>query len=119
MGFSSQSYHHAWDILYENYVRSDVTVKAQFKKIHTHPPIRPDNSTSIVKFANAVKNVVNTLTQLGYTSDLEAEAGLISTMGKRFAATERTVVAAFARSSTNERQPDCFQGMPCLHGGSS
>ena len=79
MGFSSQSYYHAWDILCEKYGRSDVIVNTQFKKIHTHPPIRHDDSTSIVRFANVVKNVVNTLTQLGYTSDLEAEAGLSST----------------------------------------
>ena len=65
IGFSSQSYYHAWDILCEKYGRSDVIVNAQFKKIHTHPPIRHDDSTSIVKFANVVTNVVNTLTQLG------------------------------------------------------
>ena len=82
LGFSSQSYYHAWDILCEKYVRSDVTVNAQFKKIHTHPPIRHDDSKSIVRFANVVTNVVNTLTQLGYTSDLEAEAGLSSTTRK-------------------------------------
>ena len=82
MGFSSQSYYHAWDILCEKSGRSDVIVNAQFKKIHTHPPIRHDDSTSIVKFANVVTNVVNTLTQLGCTSDLEAEAGLSSTTRK-------------------------------------
>ena len=82
MGFSSQSYYHAWDILCEKYGRSDFIVNAQFKKIHTHPPVRHDDSTSIVRFANVVTNVVNTLTQLGYTSDLEAEAGLSSTTRK-------------------------------------
>ena len=69
MGFSSQSDYHAWDILCEKYGRSDVKVNAQFKKILTHPPIRHDNSTS-------------TLTQLGYTSDLESEGGLSSTTRK-------------------------------------
>ena len=84
MEFSSQSFYHAWDwdILCEKYGRSDVIVNAQFKKIHTHPPIQHDNSTSIVRFANVVTNVVNTLTQLGYTSALEAEAGLSSTTRK-------------------------------------
>ena len=82
MGFSSQSYYHAGDILCEKYGRSDFIVNAQFKKIYTHPPVRHDNSTSIVKFANVVTIVVNTLTQLGYTSDLEAEAGLSSTTRK-------------------------------------
>ena len=77
-GFSSQSYYHAWDILWEKYGRSDVIVNAQFKKIHIHPPVRHDDSTSVVKFANVVTNVLNTLTQLEYTSDLEAEAGLSS-----------------------------------------
>ena len=82
MGFSSQSYYHAWDILCEKYGRSDVIVNAQFKKIHTNPPIRHDDSTSIVRFANVVTNVVNTLTQLEYTPDTEAEAGLSSTTRK-------------------------------------
>ena len=82
MGFSSQSKYHDWDILCEKYGRSDVIVKTQFNKIHTHPPIRHDDSTSIVRFANVFTNVVNTLTQLGYTSDLEAEAGLSSTTRK-------------------------------------
>ena len=82
MGFSSQSYYHAWDILCEKYGRSDVIVNAQFKKIQTQPPNWHNDSTSIVKFANVVTNVVNTLTQLGYTSDLEAEAGLSSTTRK-------------------------------------
>ena len=81
MRFSSQSYYHAWDILCEKYGRSDVIVNAQIKKIHTHPPIWHD-STSIVKFANVVTNVVNILTQIGYTSDLEAEARLSSTTRK-------------------------------------
>ena len=82
MGFCSQSYYHAWDILCEKYGRSDFIVNAQFKKIHTHPPVLHDDSTSIVKFANVVTNVVNTLTQLGYTSDLESEGGLSSTTRK-------------------------------------
>ena len=84
MGFSSQSYYHAWDILCEKYGRSDFIVNAQFKKIHTHPPVRHDDCTSIVKFANVVTNVVNTLTQLGYTSDLESEGGLSSTTRKLY-----------------------------------
>ena len=79
MGFSSQSCYHSWDILCEKYGRSDVIVNAQFKKIHTNPPIWHDDSTSIVMFANVVTNVVNTLTQLGYTFDPESEGGLSST----------------------------------------
>ena len=84
MGFSSQSYYHAWDILCEKYGRSDFIVNAQFKKILTYPPVRHYDSTSIVKFANVVTIVVNTLTQLGYTSDQkpEAETGLSSTTRK-------------------------------------
>ena len=82
MGFSSQSYYHAWDILCKKYGRSDVKVNAQFKKILFHPPIRHDDSTSIVNFANVVLNVVNTMTQLGYTSNLESQGGLSSTTRK-------------------------------------
>ena len=82
MGFSSQSYYHAWYILCKKYGRSDVIVNAQFMKILTHPPIWYKDSTSTFKFANVVTNVVNTLTQLGYKSDLESEGGLSSTTRK-------------------------------------
>ena len=59
---------------------------------------------------------VNTLTQLGYTLDLEAEAGLISTTSS---ATERTLVAIQARSLTTERQPVNYQRMACLQSSNS
>ena len=111
-GISSQSYYHAWDLLCEKYGRSDVIDNDQFKKIHTHPPIRHDDSTSIVKFANVVTNVVNTLTQLGYTSDLEAEAGLSSTT-RNFSPQLREQ-CVYARSSTREKQSDYFQRVACL-----
>ena len=81
MGLSSQSYYHAWDIHCEKYSRSDVIVNAQLKK-KTYPPIWHDDSTCFLNFAYVVTNVVNTLTQLGYTSDLEAKEGLISTARK-------------------------------------
>ena len=82
IGFSSQSYYHAWDILCKKYDISDFIVNAQFKKIQPHPRVRHDDPTRIVKFANVVTNVVHTLTQLGYTSDLESEGGLSSTTRK-------------------------------------
>ena len=39
MGFKSQSYYHAWDTLFQKYGRSNVSVKAHFKKMHTHPRV--------------------------------------------------------------------------------
>ena len=39
MGLSSKPYYHAFDIFSGKYGRSDVIVNAQFKKIHTNPPI--------------------------------------------------------------------------------
>ena len=62
--------------------RSDVLFNAQFKKIHAQPPVWHDDSTIIVNFANVFANVVSTLTQLGYTSDLESEGGLSSATRK-------------------------------------
>ena len=72
------------DILCEMYDTSDVLVNAQSKKIHTHPQAWHNIITSIVKCAIVDTNVVNTLTQLGYTSDLEEEAGLSSATRKMF-----------------------------------
>ena len=51
-------------MLCEKYCRSGFIAKAQFKKKHTHPPVRHDDSASILKVANVVTNVVNTFTQL-------------------------------------------------------
>ena len=82
LGWSSQLYDHAWGLLCEKYGWWDVIVNAQIKEIHTHPPIWHDDSTSIVKFAKVVTNVGNTLTQLRYTSDSEAEARPSSTTRK-------------------------------------
>ena len=82
MRLSSQSYYHAWDTLCKKYGRSDVIVTAQFKKILSHPPIWHEDSTSIVRFAKVVTNVVKTLTQLGYTLKLEEEGGLSATTRK-------------------------------------
>ena len=76
LGCSSQSYDHAWGLLCEKYGWWDVTVNAQIEEIHTHPP------TWHVKFAKVVTNVGNTLTQLRYTSDSEAEARPSSTTRK-------------------------------------
>ena len=81
MKFSSQQYYHDWDTLCEKNGRSHVIVDVQFKKIHTYPTVRHDNSASIVKFAIVFSNVVATLT-LGYTSDQEAEGRLSSTTRK-------------------------------------
>ena len=50
--------------------------------MHTHPPVGHNNFTRNVKFAYLVTNVVNILTQLGCTSDLESEGGLNSTTRK-------------------------------------
>ena len=49
MGFSSQSYYHAWVKICEKYGISDVIVNAQFKKIHSHPPIRHDEHRQVCK----------------------------------------------------------------------
>ena len=65
-------------------VRSDVIVKAQFKKIPTQPQVWHHKSTNIVKLANEITNMLNNLTQLGYTSDLVAVAGLSSATYKNF-----------------------------------
>ena len=82
MGFSSQSYYHAWDILCEKYGRSDVSQRSIQEKTYSS-----SNSTGGFyehrQICKCGSNVVNTLTQLGYTSDLEAEAGLSSTTRKR------------------------------------
>ena len=87
MGFSSQLYYHALDILCQKYGRSDVIANSQLKKNYNHPQVRHDNSTSVVKIANMPINVVNTfqksLTQLGYTSDLES-GGRSSTTSENF-----------------------------------
>ena len=41
-------------------------------------PVRHDDSNSIVRFSNVVKNTVNVLTRLGFQPDLELEGVLSS-----------------------------------------
>ena len=55
LGFSSQAYR-AWDVLCKKFDRPRVIVEYQLKKIYTHPPVRQDDSSGIVRFANVVTN---------------------------------------------------------------
>ena len=48
LGFSSQSYNQAWDVLCKKFGRPRVIVEPQLKKIYTHPPVRHDDSSCIV-----------------------------------------------------------------------
>ena len=82
LGFSSQSYYQAWDVLCKRFGRPIVIVEAQLKKIYTHPPVRHDDSSSIVRFAIVVTNTVNVLTRLGFKPDLESEGVLRSATRK-------------------------------------
>ena len=81
-GFSSQAYYQAWDILCKKFGRPRVIIESQLKKIHTHPPVRHDDSSSIDRFSNVVTNTVNVLTRSGFQHDLESEGGLSSTTRK-------------------------------------
>ena len=77
LGFSSQAYCQAWDILCKKFGRPRVVVESQLKKIYTY-----DDSSSIVRFANVVTNTVNVLTRLGFQPDLKSEGVLSSSSGK-------------------------------------
>ena len=82
VGFSSQSYLSSLGYTLWEVWQIRCHSQRAIQKIHTHPPVWQDESTIKVKFANVVTNVVNTLTQLGYTSDLESEEGLNLTTRK-------------------------------------
>ena len=78
LGFSSQAYYQAWDVLCKKFSRPRVIVESQLIKIYTHLPVRHDNSSSVVRFPNVVTNTVNVLTRLGFQHDLELEGALSS-----------------------------------------
>ena len=82
LGFSSRAYYQAWDILCKKIGRPRVFVESQLKKIYTHPPVRHDDSSSIVHFSNVVTNTVSVLTRLGFQRDLESEGVLNSATRK-------------------------------------
>ena len=82
LGFSSQAYYQAWDILCKKFVRPRVNVVSQLRKTYTRPPVRHDDSSSIVRFSNVVTNTVNVLTRLGFQHDLESEGVLRSATRK-------------------------------------
>ena len=74
LSFSSKAYYQARDIL----CRPRVIVESQLMEIYTHPPVRHDDFSSIVRFSNVVNNTVNVLTRLGFRLDVESEGGLSS-----------------------------------------
>ena len=82
VGFSSQGYYQACDILCKKFGRPRVIVDFQLKKIYTHPPVRHDNSSSIIRFSNVVTSTDNVLTRLGFQPDLELEEVLSSATRK-------------------------------------
>ena len=83
LGFSSQEYYQAWDILCKKFGRPRVIVESQLRKIYTHSQVRHDDSSSIVRFSNVVTNTVNVLTQFGFQHDLESE-GILKSATRKF-----------------------------------
>ena len=82
MGYTAQAYYSAWEILTNKFGKPSVIVRAQLQKLYSHPPVRHDDSSSIIKFSSVVTNVVNVLEQLGYHSDLQSEGVLGSATRK-------------------------------------
>ena len=82
MGFTAQAYYSAWEVLTNRFGKPSVIVQAQLQKLYSHPPVRHDDSSSIIKFSSVVTNVVNVLQQLGYHSDLQSERVLGSATRK-------------------------------------
>ena len=83
LGFSSQAYYEALDILSQKFVRTRVIFESQFKRIYSQPPVRQDDSSGTVRFANVVTNTVNVLTRVGFQHDLESE-GVLSSATRKF-----------------------------------
>ena len=83
LGFSSQAYYQAWDSLCKKFGRPRVIVESQLKKIYTNPPVRQDESSSLVRFSNVVTNTVNFWTRLAFYLDLESE-GVLSSATRKF-----------------------------------
>ena len=65
-------------MLCKKFGRPRVIAESQLKKEYTNPPARHDDSSSIVRFANVVRNTVNVLTRLGFQINLESEGFLSS-----------------------------------------
>ena len=82
LGFRSQAYYQAWDILCKKFGRPRVIVESQLKKIYAHSPFRHDDTSSIVRSSNVFTNTVNVLTLLGLRHDLGSEGVLSSTIRK-------------------------------------
>ena len=112
MGISSQSYYHAWYILCEKYGRC-----------HSQCSIQ-ENTYSSSNSARRFHEHCH-VCKCGYKCGEHFDSTWIHIRPrsrsrakfnneKTFSATERTVVAVYARSSTTERQPDYFRRMACL-----
>ena len=115
MGFGSQSHYHAWDILCEKYGRSDVKDNAPFKKIHTHPSIRHDDRQVCKCDYKCGEHLDSTWIHIRPRIRRRAKFN----NEKTFSATEKTMVAVYARPLTTERQLDYFQRVACLQSRNS
>ncbi|XP_075260007.1 uncharacterized protein LOC142351746 [Convolutriloba macropyga] len=84
ISLTGQAYYQAWDVLCKKCGRPRAFVESQLKKINPHSPVKHDDSSSIVRFPNAVTNTVNVLTRLRFQHDLDLEGVLNSTARKLF-----------------------------------
>ena len=82
MGFTTQAYYSAWEVLTNRVGKQSLIVQAQLQNIYSHQFVRQIDSSSIIKFSSVITNVVNLLQQLGYLSYLQSEGVLGSATRK-------------------------------------
>ena len=75
-------YEVAWQTLEHDFGRPELVVKAQLKKVHAYPFIKPYDSLEIVKSSRVVSGCINLLTQLGYEMDIGSESVLNTAVKK-------------------------------------
>ena len=73
LGYTTEMYNVAWNVLVGNFGKPQTVVKAQLKRIYSFLPMKPYDGAALIKYARTVSSCVNVLTQFNYVGDLNSE----------------------------------------------
>ena len=79
LGYTSEMYNVAWNVLVRNFGKPQMVVNAQLKRIYSFPPMKLYDGAALIKYARIVSSCV---TQFNYVGDLNSEGVLGSATRK-------------------------------------
>ena len=89
LGYAAEMYNVAWNVLFRNFGKPQMVVKAQLKRIYSFPPVKPYDGAALIEYARIVSSCVNVLTQFNYVGDLNSE-GVLGSATRKFTLNMKT-----------------------------